>query len=88
MRTTLTIDDDVARRLKEIAHRTGRSFKEVVNRALRAGVDDRGRSPPRKPIGVRTFRMGEPSMINPDKALQFASELENEEIARKIMLRK
>jgi hypothetical protein len=28
MRTTLTIDDDTVRRLKERAHRTGRSFIE------------------------------------------------------------
>ena len=30
MRTTLTIEDEIARRLKEIAYRTGKSFKSVV----------------------------------------------------------
>ena len=38
MRTTLTIEDEIARRLKEIAYRTGKSFKSVVNDSLRAGI--------------------------------------------------
>jgi hypothetical protein len=36
MRTTLTLDDDVARLLAEEAHRTRTSVKQVVNSALRA----------------------------------------------------
>lgn len=38
MRTTLTLDDDVARALKERARTTGISFKEVVNAAIRRGL--------------------------------------------------
>ncbi|HEY7793226.1 MAG TPA: hypothetical protein VIA10_04380 [Gaiellaceae bacterium] len=38
MRTTLTIDDDVAVRLERL-RRDGRTLKEVVNEALRAGLD-------------------------------------------------
>jgi plasmid stability protein len=38
MRTTLTLDDDVAARLKVETHRTGRSFKTVVNDYLRQGL--------------------------------------------------
>ena len=38
MRTTLTLDDDVAVRLERL-RRTGRTLKEVVNDALRAGLD-------------------------------------------------
>ena len=38
MRTTLTLDDDVARRLEAEARRTRRSFKSVVNETLRAGL--------------------------------------------------
>jgi hypothetical protein len=38
MRTTLTLDDDLARQIREEARRTGRSFKEVVNEALRRGL--------------------------------------------------
>jgi hypothetical protein len=38
MRTTLTLDDDLARRLKEMARQGGRSFKEVTNEAIRRGL--------------------------------------------------
>lgn len=38
MRTTLTLDSDVARLLEEEAHRQRKSFKEVVNDALRRGL--------------------------------------------------
>jgi len=49
MRTTLTLDDDVARDLQEQVRRRGDSFKAVVNDTLRAGLQ-RGRKPaPRLP---------------------------------------
>jgi hypothetical protein len=38
MRTTLTLDDDLVRRLKELAYETGRSFKEVANEVVRRGL--------------------------------------------------
>ena len=38
MRTTLSLDDDVAAKLKSRARRTGRAFKDVVNDALRRGL--------------------------------------------------
>ncbi|MGC5627660.1 CopG family transcriptional regulator [Georgenia sp. Z1344] len=38
MRTTLTLDDDVARLVDEAVHRDRRSMKEVVNDALRAAL--------------------------------------------------
>ena len=38
MRTTLTLDDDVAAKLKAEQHRAGRTFREIVNDALRRGL--------------------------------------------------
>ena len=38
MRTTLTLDDDLAMALQEIARATGRPFKSVVNACLRKGL--------------------------------------------------
>jgi hypothetical protein len=38
MRTTLTLDDDIAARLQAEAQRTGRAFKEIVNEHLRASL--------------------------------------------------
>jgi hypothetical protein len=44
MRTTLTLDDDVAAKLREESRRTGRSFKEVVNSRLRLALTQRQRT--------------------------------------------
>lgn len=38
MRTTITLDDDVAAKLQLQARKSGRPFKEVVNEALRTGL--------------------------------------------------
>jgi hypothetical protein len=46
MRTTLTIDDDLADRLSHIARETERPFKAVLNEALRRGLAERAPSVP------------------------------------------
>jgi hypothetical protein len=38
MRTTLTLDEDIAQRLQAESRRTGRSFKETVNEHLRMSL--------------------------------------------------
>lgn len=39
MRTTLTLDNDVAAKLREEMKRSGKSFKETVNSVLRSGLN-------------------------------------------------
>ena len=48
MRTTLTLDDDIAARLQAEARRTGQPFRVIVNEYLRAGLAQRrgAHSPP------------------------------------------
>jgi hypothetical protein len=41
MRTTLTVDEDVAAKLKAESRRAGRSSRDVVNETLRRGLADR-----------------------------------------------
>jgi hypothetical protein len=41
MRTTLTLDDDVAVKLKTESQRAGRPFREIVNETLRRGLESR-----------------------------------------------
>lgn len=53
MRTTVTLDADVERLLRDAARRSGRSFKEVLNQAVREGLA-RATPPPR---GGRRFRV-------------------------------
>lgn len=57
MRTTLTLDDDVAAGIRREARRTGRPVKAVVNDALRAGLESRARPTP-APFRVQASDMG------------------------------
>ncbi len=87
MRTTLTIDDDLAEALRDLAHRTRRSFKQVVNEALRAGMSGSKPRPRRyrlRPASLGGVRPG----VNLDKALEIADGLEDDGIMRKLELRK
>lgn len=80
MRTTLTIDDDLAALLQARARETGLSFKETVNRAIRAGLGQAARPAGPAPKTVPHafgFRPG----IDTDKLGQLADELEAEAFA-------
>ncbi len=57
MRTTLTLEKDVAAGLRAEARRTGRAFKDVVNECLRAGLLQREvvRAAPRFSVNPRDF---------------------------------
>ena len=89
MRTTLTLDDELAAKLRDRVHETGRSFKDVVNEALRRGLEREGAIAGPKPYRVRPASLGGilPG-IDLDKALRLADALENEAIAAKLELRK
>ena len=69
MRTTLTIDDDVARLLEKETRRTGQSFKETVNRALRVGLVAVKRTP-RKPFKVTPISLGLPHYDKVEELLE------------------
>ncbi len=60
MRTTVTLDEDVAARLRAEMRRSGESFKEAVNRLLRLGLSAQGRrrAAPRQRFVVRPLRLG------------------------------
>ncbi len=75
VRTTLSLDDDVARLLEKESRRSGASFKEVVNRVLRLGLMSANR-PARKPFTVKPRRLGLPSGITYDNVEQLVEHLE------------
>ena len=88
MRTTLTIDDDLMRELRQKANEAGSPVKEIVNKALRAGLKEIDKPKPSKPYKCKTFSLGYPPRADLDHALDLAEQLEAEEIARKLSLRK
>jgi hypothetical protein len=87
MRTTVTLDPDVERLIRDAMRERAISFKEALNEAARTGLS--GKGPKRAAKFVqRTFRMGAAQEFRWDKALAAAEAMEDEELSRKIALRK
>jgi hypothetical protein len=85
MRTTVTLDQDVAAQVERIMRERGITFKEAINTTLRAGL---GASRDPRPYRLPTFRMGVRPGIDLDRALRLDATLEDEETARQLRLRK
>lgn len=82
MRTTVTLDDDVAEIVRRRMAERGISFKQALNEAIRAGVPAPG-----APFRTPTAALGTPA-VSLDRALGFAGELEDEELLRKFRVGK
>ena len=86
MRTTVTLDPDLAVKRKAVASECGISFEQALNSALRAGLGGAGQS--RRAFKQCSQPMRPRPGFNLDKALRIAVALEDEEIARKLDRRK
>ena len=85
MRTTLTLDDDLAKQLRDIARRSGESFKEVVNSALRRGLRQGEKPQPRPPrFEVEPKACGFRAGVDVRKLHQLFDELEMEDFNREL----
>jgi hypothetical protein len=88
MRTTLTIDDQLLDALKAKALQAGKPLKQVVNEALRRGLENLEK-PSAKPYRLKPISMGSPqSGIDLDKALRVADALEDDAITHKLEQRR
>ncbi len=58
VRTTLTLDDDVAVKLWAMARRSSRSFKDLVNHHLRIRLNARSERKPVQPFVVKARDLG------------------------------
>ena len=76
MRTTLTIEDDIAAQIQERRRRSGHSLKRVVNALLREGLRSRQRRPRRKKYRTKTCELGMRPGFDPVKLNQLVDELE------------
>lgn len=79
MRTTLTLDPDVAKALEHEMNRSGLGMKAVVNQALRTGLGLTGHLPEPKPFKVKPHSFGFRPGIDLDRLNQLVDELEVEE---------
>ena len=84
MRTTLTLERDVAERLKEEMRRSGKTMKASVNEALRRGLGLGGRPPKAPRFAVEPHAFGFKPGIDLDRLNQLSDELETEDTAGKL----
>lgn len=87
MRTTVTLDPDLAAKLRALARERGIPFKEALNGAIRRGLST-GEEGSRRPYRVETAPLGLRPGIDLEHALRLAGELEDAETIRKLELRK
>ena len=87
MRTTVTLDPDVERLIRDAMRERAISFKQALNEAARNGLRGKERKRLRK-FTQKTYRMGEGQEFRWDKALAVSDAIEDEELSRKLSLRK
>ena len=75
MRTTLTLEDDVASLLQKEIRRSGSSLKETVNHYLRLGLTA-SKQPARKKFVVKPLAMGLPPGLSYDNVAELIEALE------------
>jgi hypothetical protein len=76
MRTTLTLDEDVAAKLKAESRKTGRPFKQVVNETLREGFFARKTREELPPFKVKARPLGLRPGLNYDCVWKLLEEIE------------
>ena len=81
----MTLDDDVAAAVTERARQRGESFKAALNETLRAGLGVAKRP---KAYRMPARALGMRADADLDRALALSSELEDDEIVRKLERRK
>jgi len=78
MRTTLTIEDDVAVQLKRLRRKRDTKLKELINEALRRGLRSMEARPKQhQPFKTKAFDLGTP-LINLDNIAEALAHLEGE----------
>ena len=76
MRTTVTLDRDVERLLRDAMHHSRRGFKETLNAALRTSLSGRPSRPRRVPFIVKARSMGLRPGIDPASFNRLVDDLE------------
>lgn len=77
MRTTITLDEDVAEKLQtEMRRKRSNNFKETLNDVLRRGLLARRELGTAKPFKVRARRLGNKTGLNYDNIGELLEQLE------------
>jgi hypothetical protein len=76
MRTTITLDEDIAAKLKAQMRKTGASFKDVVNEMLRTGLVLSEKASKQEPFKVNARPLGLRPGLNYDSASELLEQIE------------
>lgn len=76
MRTTVTLDDDVARLLSDAQHRERKPFKQVLNEAVRRGLSTAASE--QSPYRITTHHSGVRPGVDVTALNRLADELEDD----------
>lgn len=80
MRTTLTLEDDVAVRIERLRKEKDTSLKDIVNGLLRKALDDAKPVPAERPrVDVRIFNVESCALPNLDKIADVLAFAEGED---------
>ena len=79
MRTTLNIDDDVLEKARAIASRRRAPFRQVINEALRAGLDSVAASAKNRAYRTEPHRPGLKRGRNLDNIQKLIAQAEGED---------
>jgi len=79
MRTTLTLDEDVSQRVKELAAKNKKPFRVVINDALRKGLDQMEKPLKRHPYRTHPHKMGLREGYSLDNIQELLADVEGEE---------
>jgi hypothetical protein len=82
----VTLDPDVAAKLRRMTRERGISFKEALNSSVRRGIE--GAEPASRPYRLRTRPLTPRPGVDLDRALRLAGEIEDAETLRKLAQRK
>ena len=81
MRTTVTLEPDVAEQLRQIMKERNLTFKEAVNSTLRRGLGPEVRA---RPYRAPSHAMGMKAGIDGDRLVHVMDEMADEEFIKKM----
>lgn len=79
MRTTLTLDPDISAKARKGAARLGQPFKQVVNSALRIGLEQLLKPAPARPYKTKARPLGLNEGFSYDNVAELLARAEGED---------
>ncbi len=83
MRTTVTLDPDTEKLIRDMMRERGVSFKQALNDGLRSRLSPSKKNGARR-FTQKTYPLGAEQYFRWDKALAVAESIEDEELSRKL----